>query len=50
VNDERDEEEVKGVVSIVICFESAPDVEVIIGEDCASSMGDRPLCATFVLA
>ncbi len=37
------EEEVSGVVSMVMDLQRAPDVVVMIGEDWDSSIGDRPL-------
>ncbi len=37
------EDEVSGVVSIVMDLQRAPEVVVMIGEDWDSSMGDRPL-------
>jgi hypothetical protein len=45
VKDDRLDDEVNGVVSIVICLESGPEVVVIMGEDCDSSIGERPLLA-----
>lgn len=38
-----EEDEARGVVSIVIFLDTAPSVEVINGDILANSCGDRPL-------
>jgi hypothetical protein len=43
VNDVSEDEDVRGVVSIVICLERAPEVDVMIGDAEANSIGDLPL-------
>jgi hypothetical protein len=44
-----EEDEARGVVSMVIFLDTAPSVEVINGDILASSCGDRPLSISYFL-